>query len=107
MPRGNREPGMPQEGKTRGSGKWSKYRQERLSDGPTWGDADPMEIWAAIVAVTRAGDALLLGGSRDGGVLVATVCSGNDRIKFYWRSVAEISSGLRELAELADGEPLS
>lgn len=70
--------------------------QRRLSDrfggnGATRGlarnfpidDVDPLGLHNAVAAVVSAGDAIMFARTRDGGCLVITVLSGDERKKFY------------------------
>lgn len=80
----NEEPGMKaNRNRTGGSGKWSKYTQKKAEVEADWSKVDMPTLFGAIVAITNAGGALLLGKTRDGGALVITVCEGDERAKFY------------------------
>ncbi len=94
-----KEPGEPGygKGKVRGSGSKTQYRPQRAGSTVDWDDCDPAELAAAIVAVTHVGDALLVGRSVDGGVLVLTVCAGDQRIKYYARSGEEMTEHLKDI----------
>jgi hypothetical protein len=85
-----------------GSGKWSEYRQPNTGTRVSWGGVDPLALASCVDAITSNGDALLLGSSRDGTVLVVTVCSGDERAKFYYRSSEEANGGLNYLADIAE-----
>lgn len=98
------EPGMrkskPQEkGQTSGSGKWSKYRNSKPSGSMDWADCDATLLCATVSAIVLDGDAVLLGGTRDGGTLVLTLISGDDRLKFYAKSAEEMNGHLQEIRD--------
>ncbi len=98
------EPGMGKSGGGKKSGpKWTAYRKVPDELRPTWEEADNGLLIQVIVEVTHNGDAILLGSTRDGGSLVLTICSGDERIKFYMRTSEEIDSQLRELIAQAQG----
>lgn len=98
----NNEPGMGRAKKqTSGSGKWSKYNGQQGNGDATWGKVDASAIVAALVAVTDAGGALLLGKTRTGGALVITVCDGDDRIKFYSTTREETCDQLGQITDTA------
>lgn len=46
-------------------------------------DVDPLGLAAAVAAVIGSGDAIMFGRTRDGGCMVITILSGDDRRKFY------------------------
>jgi hypothetical protein len=92
------EPGMPKKRRaTAGSGKWTEYVQGNAAAALGWDEVDAKGIAKCVQAVTASGDAILFGQSLDRGVLVVTVCSGTDRIKFYGKSVEEIESHLHNI----------
>lgn len=68
----------------------------------SWEEADPDALWRAIIAATEAGDAIMLGKTRDGGALVLTILSGNDRVKQYAHDAEEIAELLREVRAAAE-----
>ena len=103
MPRDN-EPGQgKRKGTTSGSGKTSRYAPQAPTKPARWADVDSGYIQDALDALQSAGDALLLGASRDGSVLVATVCSGDERVKFYAKSPQEMDKHLVDIKEAAQG----
>jgi hypothetical protein len=63
-----------------------------------WTDANPLELLDAIAGVTGAGDAIVFSRTSDGGALVVSVLSGNDRRKFYPDSADAIGHALRQIA---------
>jgi hypothetical protein len=96
------EPGMGKSGAGKNkSAKWTQYKRVPDELKPTWEEADKALLLQAIVEITSDGDAILLGSTRDGGSLVLTICSGDERIKFYMRTPEEIDSQLRELISQA------
>jgi hypothetical protein len=93
------EPGQPKRGKvTSGHGGIrSKYRNNVTDSAANWSYADASELLEAVHACTEAGDAIMFAKSRDGGVLVVTLYSGDERIKFYWSNQLEVSAGLQRI----------
>lgn len=87
---------------TAGSGKTSPYNPRRDTADVDWGSVEGDAILDAIDAITRNGDAVLFSRSMDGGVLVATVCAGDQRIKFYAKSSEEMSSHLKGIKRELD-----
>ena len=87
----NNEPGMtkPKKQGASGSGRWSSYKAKETVVRLDWGDVDSSLLASAIGEAVNGGDALLFGASRDGGVLVLTVCSGDERLKLYAKSIEE------------------
>lgn len=85
------EPGMtkPKKQGTSGSGRWSSYKSKEPVVRLDWGEVNSALLASAIGEAVNGGDALLFGASRDGGVLVLTVCSGDERLKLYAKSIAE------------------
>jgi hypothetical protein len=49
--------------------------------------------------VTRSGDALVIGRTRDGGAISITVISGDDREKLYASTDDELAAVITELCE--------
>lgn len=95
------EPGMAKSKKgTGGSGKWSKYDSKKAVTRIDWDEVNVQGISKTVQVVCREGDAVLFGKSYDGGVLVLTVCSGDDRRKFYGKSVEEMESHMHEIIAL-------
>jgi hypothetical protein len=87
--------------KTSGSGKWTTYASPKGSSTVEWAEVDQSLLAQAVCEITRDGDAILLGSTRDGNSLVLTVCSGDQRIKFYATSADEANSTLREVIKTA------
>jgi len=80
---------------TSGSGKKSPYNPNSSNGDIGWSSVEVDAISDAVDAITRNGDAILFSRSMDGGVLVATVCAGSERIKFYGRTGQEMTLHLR------------
>lgn len=94
----NNEPGIAKaRSSSAGAGKWQRYQQKQSHSEVEWGVVSAQLIGELVQEVTRSGDAVLLGTSRDGGTLVITICSGDQRIKFYASSAEQAESQLREL----------
>lgn len=93
------EPGTPGygKGKASGSGKVSPYRPQRTDVSINWRDVDSETLSGCVGAVTNHGDAVLLGRSVDGGVLVLTICAGGERIKYYARTPAEMTKHMSDI----------
>jgi hypothetical protein len=85
-----------------GSGKSSPYNPNRSNGNIDWASVEGDAIIDAIDAITRNGDAVLFSRSMDGGVLVATVCSGSERIKFYAKDAAEMTVHLQVIKRELD-----
>lgn len=64
-----------------------------------WSDVSVSDIGAALDAVTRAGGAIMLGVTSDGGAYSICVLYGQDKIKEYPHSAAECGATMRALAE--------
>lgn len=95
------EPGMTKSKKgTSGSGKWTKYDAKKAVTPIGWDEVNVSGISKTVQVVTGDGDAVLFGKSFDGGVLVLTICSGDDRRKFYGKSVEEMESHMHEIIAL-------
>jgi hypothetical protein len=98
MPNAN-EPGVPKGSKPKGYR--SAYNRLTRKDPVRWGDVDAVTILDALDACQSAGDALLLGATRDGGALVITVCSGDERFKYYPTSILEAETTLVDITKSA------
>lgn len=90
----------------------SAYRKPRAAgvqpgDDPDWGQVDSATLHDAIIAVHRAGHALLFTGSTDGGALGLVLCLGERRRKFYSHDARAVEAKLGELiaefGEAGDG----
>lgn len=88
--------------RTSGSGEKSPYTRTVSGNVTQWNDVDGDSIIDAIDAITRNGDAVLFARSSDSGVLVATVCTGDQRIKFYARTGEEMTGHLQEIKRNLD-----
>lgn len=67
----------------------------------SWEDADQETLWRTIQEVTAQGDAIMFGLTRDGGAVVLTVLSGDERVKQYATGEEEIAALLRLVREAA------
>lgn len=98
------EPGTPRaKGMTSGSGTTTRYRNRDNGAPARWSEVGGDGLIACLDAIQSAGDALLLGTSRDGNVLIATVCSGDERTKFYAKSASEMNQHLFDITASALG----
>lgn len=88
---------------TSGSGKTTRYRPQESKGSLRWADVNPLILVDALDALQSAGDALLCGATRDGGVLVLTICSGDERTKFYCSSASELDKSLLDITTAAKG----
>jgi len=61
--------------------------------------ADHSNCGLAIDAVLRAGNAIMLGGTRDGGALCITVLEGDTRHRTYCSNYNELEDALAQLRE--------
>jgi len=64
-----------------------------------WSDIDPGLIRLAIDACTRAGCALMVGRTSDGGALSLCILDGDTKIKEYPHTADEAAALLRAIAE--------
>jgi hypothetical protein len=101
------EPGMARpKGKNNGvEGRRSRYRTSTEDGNINWDAVDGAILLATVAAVTQAGDAIVLARSSDGGVLSITVCSGQERVKFYAKDGLEGNRILTTICEQAGGSP--
>lgn len=67
----------------------------------SWEDADADTLWRTIQEVTSQGDAIMFGLTRDGGAVVLTVLSGDERVKQYATGEEEIAALLQLVREAA------
>lgn len=97
------EPGM---GKAKGTknakSKWTKYTPTASTKACFWEEISAPLIGELVGCVTRDGDAILLGTTRDGGAFAITVCSGDERIKFYARSSDELAKIITDLIQTSN-----
>lgn len=77
----------------RGSGK----QRVRVGDDPDWGQVDGATLQDAVIAVNRAGHALLLTHSTDGGAIGIVLCLGDRRRKFYSHDAGAVEAKLCDL----------
>lgn len=95
----DKEPGVPRGSKPKAYR--SAYNRPSKKDPVRWGDVDAVSILDALDACQSAGDALLLGATRDGGALVITVCSGDERFKYYPTSASDAEETLVDITKAA------
>lgn len=81
--------------------KYSRALDQEKKGSLSWSDAGPEDLLAAVAAVTEDGAALLLSKTSDGGALVIQVWNGQGRSKLYPASMAELTSALMLLVEIA------
>jgi len=70
----------------------------------SWEDADAQELWRTLCEVSSAGDALMFGRTRDGGALVVTVLSGDERVQNYATGPEEVSALLARIREAVEAD---
>jgi len=70
----------------------------------SWEDADAQDLWRTISEVTSAGDALMFGRTRDGGALVLTVLSGDERVRNYATGAEEVAALLARVREAVEAD---
>lgn len=76
------------------------WRTNKVSDNVChWGDIDPTTLRLAIDAVTRAGGAIMLGLTSDGGAYSICVLQGNEKAKEYPHGKLEAEETLKALAD--------
>jgi len=73
-------------------------------DAASWEDADAQELWRTVCEATSAGDALMFGRTRDGGALVLTVLSGDERVRNYATGAEEVSALLARIREAVEAD---
>lgn len=88
-----------------GAGRYDRVaRRPARSASATWEDANPDTLWRAVCEVTAAGDALTLSVTRDGGAVVLTVLSGDERVRQYAHGEDEIAELLALVRESVQSE---
>lgn len=60
----------------------------------SYGGSDPKLLHLVIAAVVDNGDALVFGRTRDGGAVVLTILSGDEKHKFYSTNNGELNDNL-------------
>jgi hypothetical protein len=60
----------------------------------SYGGSDPKLLHLVIAAVVDNGDAVVLGRTRDGGAVVLTILSGDEKHKFYSTNNGELADNL-------------
>lgn len=86
---------------TSGSGRWTQYNRPGTTAAPSWAEVDDLAVSQLIAEVTQDGDAVIFGVTRDGGALALTICSGDERGKYYAKSGAEMATQIRDILQLA------
>jgi hypothetical protein len=62
-------------------------------------ECNPGTLALAITRVVAQGDAILIGSTSDGGCVVITILSGDERQKFYPNDEGSLSAALSQIAE--------
>lgn len=78
-------------------------RQE-VSAKATWEDANADDLWRTVYQVTNSGDAIMFSRTRDGGAVVLTVLSGDDRQKAYATGEEEVASLLADVRAACEAD---
>lgn len=78
--------------------------RELTGDG-LWSGVDAEKLQAVVVAVIARGDALVLGGTQDGGAMALTVLSQGARRRFFEHDTAEIEAVMDDIIEWAKKGP--
>lgn len=68
----------------------------------SWEDASAEDLWRTIYMVVNLGDAIMFSRTRDGGAVVLTLLSGDDRDRAYASSEEEIAEALRAIREVVE-----
>ena len=87
-------------GKSRndGASRYSRLSVDSVkAESAHWEDAEADALWRAVCAVTEAGDAIMFGKTRDGGALVVTLMSGDERIKQYAHTEEQVAKLLVDI----------
>jgi hypothetical protein len=71
---------------------------DRIRINVGWVDANPLELLDAVRGCVDSGDAILFGRTSDGGALVITILSGDERRKFYPDDADSVGAALRLIA---------
>lgn len=88
-----------------GAGRYDRVtRRAARAASATWEEADADTLWRTICEVTAAGDALTLSITRDGGAVVLTVLSGDERVRQYAHGAEEIAELLQLVRESVQSE---
>jgi hypothetical protein len=72
----------------------------------SWIDANPLELADMVAHVVNAGDAVVLASTLDGGALVITLLSGNDRKKWYPDDEQSLSAAIRFISAAYGSETI-
>lgn len=84
-----------------------KYQKAATSSGSAHGvealqEVDPALLHSAVCAVLQAGDAVLLGTTRDGGAVAMQLYSGDSLDKLYCATLEELQDALRGVLSVAE-----
>lgn len=77
------------------SGRWRENRGAALE--VVWGDVDATKLRGMVDSITRAGGAVMLGRTSDGGAYSICVLMDSERLKEYPHTVEECEDLLQEL----------
>lgn len=86
---------------TSGSGRWTQYNRPGTTGAPSWAEVDDLAMCQLVAEVTQDGDAVIFGVTRDGGALALTICSGDERGKYYAKTGTEMAAQIRDILQLA------
>jgi len=77
-----------------------KWRENKQSQAPCyWGDLDAKILMGAVDSVVRAGGAIMLGSTSDGGAYSICILLADDKVKEYPHSVEECEIVLRAVMQ--------
>jgi hypothetical protein len=79
--------------------RWADVTEPHPTTRVKWEQVTGSLIWELIAVATAEGDAVMLGASRDGGTLVLTVMSGNERPKFYATTAQAMDAHLTNIID--------
>lgn len=81
--------------------RWHGFGNDSADSALCWSNVDAEAIGNVVHAVCRIGDAVLFGVVSGGGSLVVTICSGDQRIRRYCKSINEAEILLAEIENVA------
>lgn len=88
-----------------GASRYARVAQKKPgAQEASWEDAEQETVWRVVLEVTTKGDAVMFGRTRDGGAVVLTVLSGDDRVRQYATGAEEIAELLRLVREAAQAD---
>lgn len=90
---------------SRPASRWLSAAELAASHVIEWDEVIPDALISCIERVTAAGAALMFACSQDGGVFRVQILDGDDRPKWYVRDADDLNRLLRQLAQMAAGEP--